>query len=222
MDFDPQWRAPAGCSTTESTFRLFLSMFRVLGNLPALIIALRENTAVRLRELDAARPAPVPLTESDRVLINKLIMKLQELMPELGSLEAQLRKVFGEQQKSIDELKLKVEDLTARLGNTEIPEDAKGVLGEMKALVQRVDDLIPDISNPGTGIELGTPPVAPKPAAQPKEQTQKAETSAELQEAHTIAELQKIASDEDIDIGGVTLKSDIADTIVAARKEGKE
>lgn len=192
------------------------SILSALRNLPALVVALRANTAIRQQELNAGR-AFVFLNPTDRLLLNNVTMKLSELMPELGSLRAQLSKVFGEQQKLIDELKLKVEDLQGRAGD--LPEDAAGVLGEIRSLVKSVDDLIPDVSQPGD-IDLGA---APKPAVAPAQPLEPQapegpQTSEELQDAYTIPQLDKLAADEGIDISGVTLKSDIADAIVAGRK----
>jgi hypothetical protein len=96
-------------------------------------------------------------------LLRDTKMKLSELMPELGGIRAQLTKVFGEQQKLVDEQKLKIEDLQTRLEGVELPEDAKGVLGELRSLVQAMDDKIPDVSSPGD-IDLGA---APRPQTQP-------------------------------------------------------
>lgn len=103
-------------------------------------------------------------------ILTLIIMKLSELTSRTASLNKRLGKVFGEQQRLIDDLKVKVAALTEALKNAntdiDVPADLAARISEIETLIGAVDDQIPDVDDSGGG----TPP-EPEPQPEPAEPT---------------------------------------------------
>jgi peptidoglycan hydrolase CwlO-like protein len=84
-------------------------------------------------------------------LLEENNMKVSEFGTTLTEVQTQLKKVFGEQQSAIDQAKAKIAELEGQLANADAPQEAVDALAALKALVQQVDDQIPDDATPPAG-----------------------------------------------------------------------
>lgn len=70
--------------------------------------------------------------------------KLTELKSAVDAVNSQVAKAFGEIRSLIDQQSAKIEELTKQLGDADIPADAQASLDALKALAQKLDDIVPD------------------------------------------------------------------------------
>lgn len=71
-------------------------------------------------------------------------MKVSALGSTVEDIQAKLNKVFGEQQTAINALKEKVAALEQASKDADVPEEVVARIAEINALIQTVDDSIPD------------------------------------------------------------------------------
>lgn len=75
-------------------------------------------------------------------------MKISELKGDLVAVKTQVTKIAVEQQARFDALSAKITELEGQLGDAEVPQDVTDTLGEVKTLLQSLDDSIPDTEPP--------------------------------------------------------------------------
>lgn len=99
-----------------------------------------------------------------KTLVSNIDMKMSELKGDLRGAVNSATKAFGEIKKKLDELDKKVTEVEAGVTDPEVTdEDLLTTVGELKAITQQLDDLVPDV----TGAELPTGPVTAHETANP-------------------------------------------------------
>lgn len=87
----------------------------------------------------------VPALKSDvEKAKQEIIMKISELKGSLDQVKAQVVKVSQEQQARFDALSAKITELEEQVKDAEVPQGVTDTLGEVKSLMQALDDTIPD------------------------------------------------------------------------------
>jgi len=109
--------------------------------------AVRDFTEASKQEWERNRSHFALATKQDlHEWIERMAIKLSELGNEVSGIRAEVKKIWGEQQKKYDNLVIEFDKLKASLENVELPAAVETSITDFKAELQAFDDTIPDVT----------------------------------------------------------------------------
>jgi len=109
--------------------------------------AVRDFTEANKQEWERNRSHSQLATKQDlQEWMERMAIKLSELGNEVSGIRAEVKKIWGEQQKKYDNLVVEFDKLKASLDNVELPAAVETSITDFKAELQAFDDTIPDVA----------------------------------------------------------------------------